>query len=53
MADKYMKTIKFTENGDTYYPLPIVTASDDDSVMIVENGEWVKKKITNAEEVTY
>lgn len=53
MAEKYMKTIKFSENGDTYHPLPIVTASDNDSIMIVENGEWIKKKIVNAEEVAY
>lgn len=53
MAEKYMKTIKFEPNGDIYHPLPIVTASDNDSIMIVENGEWIKKKIVNAEEVAY
>ena len=40
MADKTLKSLNFG-GGDTYYPLPLVTAADNDKILSVVNGEWV------------
>lgn len=53
MSDIYAKSFKFGENGDRLYPLPMVTEEDNDSVLSVVNGEWVKTPITDAENKTY
>lgn len=53
MSDIYAKSFKFGEKGDRLYPLPIVTEEDNDSVLSVVNGEWVKTPITDAENKTY
>jgi len=53
MADKYMKTLQLTADGDTYHPLPIVTTSDNDKILQVVDGEWAMASVTNAEEVEY
>lgn len=39
MADIYAKSFTFN-NGDTWYPLPIVTAEQNGMVLKVGNGEW-------------
>ena len=39
MADKTLKSLNFG-GGDTYYPLPLVTAADNDKILSVVNGEW-------------
>ena len=50
MADKTLKSLNFG-GGDTYYPLPLVTAADNDKILMVVNGVWEAAAITNAEEV--
>lgn len=39
MAEKTLKSLNFG-SGDTYFPLPIVTADDNDKVLMVVGGEW-------------
>lgn len=40
MANKELKSLNFG-SGDIYYPLPIVSAEDNDKVLMVVDGEWV------------
>ena len=40
MADKFFKSFIFG-SGDRYFPLPLVTAADNDKILSVVNGEWV------------
>jgi len=53
MSDVYAKSFKFGENGDRLYPLPLVTEEDNNSVLSVTNGEWVKTPIPDAETTEY
>ena len=39
MADKFFKSFIFG-SGDRYFPLPLVTAADNDKILSVVNGEW-------------
>ena len=39
MADKTLKSLNFG-GVDTYFPLPLVTAADNDKILSVVNGEW-------------
>ena len=39
MADKTLKSLNFG-GADNYFPLPLVTAADNDKVLSVVNGEW-------------
>ena len=40
MADKTLKSLNFG-GADNYFPLPLVTAADNDKILSVVNGEWV------------
>ena len=40
MADKTLKSLNFG-GADKYFPLPLVTAADNDKILSVVNGEWV------------
>lgn len=53
MADKFLESIKFSEAGDRYYPLPIIQSSDNGKVMMVQNGEWTMTELLNAEKEVY
>ena len=39
MADKTLKSLNFG-GADKYFPLPLVTAADNDKILSVVNGEW-------------
>ena len=39
MADKTLKSLNFG-GADNYFPLPLVTAADNDKILSVVNGEW-------------
>ena len=39
MADKTLKSLNFG-GADRYFPLPLVTAADNDKILSVVNGEW-------------
>ena len=39
MADKTLKSLNFG-GTDNYFPLPLVTAADNDKILSVVNGEW-------------
>ena len=39
MADKILKSLNFG-GADNYFPLPLVTAADNDKILSVVNGEW-------------
>ena len=39
MADKTLKSLNFG-GADNYFPLPLVTAADNDKILSVANGEW-------------
>ena len=39
MADKTLKSLNFG-GVDKYFPLPLVTAADNDKILSVVNGEW-------------
>ena len=39
MADKTLKSLNFG-GADNYFPLPLVTAADNDRILSVVNGEW-------------
>lgn len=52
MADKQLKSINFGDDTN-WIPLPIVTASDNDKILMVENGEWVAVEVANAEDGAY
>ena len=39
MADKTLKSLNFG-GADNYFPLPLVTAADNDKILSVLNGEW-------------
>ena len=39
MADKFFKSLTFG-SGNRYFPLPIVSSSDNGKVLKVVNGEW-------------
>ena len=39
MADKTLKSLNFG-GVDRYFPLPLVTAADNDKILSVVNGEW-------------
>ena len=39
MADKTLKSLNFG-GVDNYFPLPLVTAADNDKILSVVNGEW-------------
>ena len=39
MADKTLKSLNFG-GADRYFPLPLVTAADNDKILSVANGEW-------------
>lgn len=52
MAEKQLKTLNFG-GEDTYSPLPLVTAEDNDKILAVVDGEWEPVTIVNAEEVAY
>lgn len=42
MADIELKSLKFSEDGDVYYPLPIVNTSNTGQVLAVDHkGNWV------------
>ena len=43
MADKFFKSFIFG-SGDRYFPLPLVTAADNDKILSVVNGEWAAVK---------
>ena len=38
MADKFFKSFIFG-SGDRYFPLPLVTAADNDKILSVLNGD--------------
>lgn len=40
MSKKQLNSIQFEENGDEYYPLPIVSTNDNNKVIAVINGAW-------------
>ena len=40
MANKTLKSLNFG-GADNYFPLPLVTAADNDKILSVVNGEWV------------
>ena len=52
MANKELKTLNFGD-GNVYYPLPIISESDNNKVLMVVDGEWDAVTIVNAEEVAY
>lgn len=52
MADKQLKTLNFG-GEDIYSPLPLVTAEDNDKILMVVDGDWTATAIANAEEVTW
>ena len=39
MADVKLRSLNFG-GGDIYFPLPLVTANDNDKILAVVNGEW-------------
>ena len=39
MADKTLKSLNFG-GADNYFPLPLVTAADNNKILSVVNGEW-------------
>ena len=39
MADKILKSLNFG-GADNYFPLPLVTAADNDKILSVVDGEW-------------
>ena len=39
MADKTLKSLNFG-GADNYFPLPLVTAADNDKILSVANGDW-------------
>lgn len=39
MANKTLKSLNFG-GADNYFPLPLVTAADNDKILSVVNGEW-------------
>lgn len=39
MADKFFKSLNFS-SGDRYFPLPIVSSSDNGKVLKVVDGAW-------------
>ena len=39
MADKTLKSLNFG-GADNYFPLPLVTAADNDKILSVVNGDW-------------
>ena len=39
MADKTLKSLNFG-GADNYFPIPLVTAADNDKILSVVNGEW-------------
>ena len=43
MADKTLKSLNFG-GADIYFPLPIVSANDNNKILSVVNGEWVVKE---------
>ena len=45
MADKILKSLNFG-GADNYFPLPLVTAADNDKILSVVNGEWVATDIS-------
>lgn len=52
MADKELKSLNFGD-GNRWFPLPVVSAADNDKVLMVENGEWTAVEVANAEEGAY
>ena len=44
MADKQLKTLDFG-GEDTYFPLPLVTAEDNDKILMVVDGDWTASDI--------
>lgn len=45
MADKTLKSLNFG-GADNYFPLPLVTAADNDKILSVVNGEWAATDIS-------
>lgn len=41
MANKVLKTLRFPNNNNIYYPLPIVDTTFNTNLLQVINGEWV------------
>lgn len=46
MADKQLKSLEFNQNGDKYYPLPLVTSENNGKILKVVNGKWTVSDLT-------
>lgn len=51
--EKQIKTIQFSQDGDTYSPLPIVDTNDNDKVLMVVDGEWTAVELEHAEDLSF
>ena len=49
MADKTLKSLNFG-GADNYFPLPLVTAADNNKILSVVNGEWVVKEAPSCDD---
>ena len=49
MADKTLKSLNFG-GADNYFPLPIVSANDNNKILSVVNGEWVVKEAPSCDD---